>query len=231
MIKRYVSLACGCLGLLLAFQSPAQADVLLSETWDGTTIQNGLTISGDPLDNLGMWIDFPDSNRWGVVSDADCVAPCSGSYARHLEQTSDNTNSLFYGIDRAVSAGETFAIDFDYIATRNGRVTLLGLQAGTSALDPFAPFWFNGDPDDGESLLSGTDEVLPQSAAWTSASRTATAGSSFDALGFVVVMGGIDGVRGIDNINVATVAEPPTLALLAMGVLGLLFAQRHRHAA
>lgn len=222
MLKRHWSrLLAGGL-LALGFSLPAHAGVLLSETWDGTVIENSLTISGDPLANLGVWIDFPDSDRWGVVSDAGCTAPCSGSYARHLEQSSDNTNSLYYGIDYGVSAGETFSVQFDYVSSnRQARVGLLGLTAGVSVLDPFAPFWFNGDPDDGESLFSSAEEVLGRTGDWTSVSLTATAASSFDVLAFIVVMGGESGLRGIDNVQVATVPEPSALLLVLAGLMGL----------
>ena len=87
---------------------PAKA-TLLMENWDSATLANALTISGNPLNNLGTWIDFPNTNRWGIVSDGDCTGSCSGNYARHLVQASDNTNSLYYGINHAVMAGDKFS--------------------------------------------------------------------------------------------------------------------------
>jgi len=222
---------CFSLALLISiFSVPAHAVPLLTENWDTATIQNALTISGNPLNNLNNWIDFPDSNRWGIVTDGDCVAPCAGNYARHLVQTSDQTNSIFYGIDHAVTSGEAFNIEFDYVASnRDGRFALLGLTAGLTSLDPFAPFWYNGDATDGESLVASADEILASTSDWSHLSWSGTASADYDALALIVVMGGTTGVRGIDNIQVnSAVPEPSTLLLMAAGLAGLGFARRKK---
>lgn len=203
------------------------ADLLLVEDWEGgTTIQNAGEISGNPLNNLGTWYAFTSGTpRWGLDT-TGCSDPCDGTYARHLvPPDGDQTNSLYYGIAGPVSAGTTIDLSFDYISEyRGGFVGLLGLTGGVTVLDPFAPFWYNGDGNDGEQLLA--DGTLAMSSIWTGAVFSTTLTADYDALAFIVVMGGTRGLRGIDNINVATVPEPATLALFAMGLLGVGLARR-----
>lgn len=232
MVMKLKELLSKCFSLVFLtsiFAVPAHAGPILIERWDGATIENALTITGDPLSNLNRWIDFPNSDRWGIVSDGDCVAPCDGSYARHLVQSSDNTNSLYYGIEYGVTSGEMFNVGFDYVASnRNARVALLGLTAGSTVLDPFAPFWYNGDTNDGESLFLSTDETLLRTNEWAHFSWSGAASADYDALAFIVVMGGTTGVRGIDNIQVSSVPEPGTLALFGIGLAGMGLARRRR---
>lgn len=220
-------------GLLAA--APSRADVLVNETFTGTTIHDSLTINladANPAnDNLGKWIDFPNSFRWNVVNDpAFCQGPCEGEAARHLVQTSDSTNLLFYGLDAGgIAAGTELLLSLDYIfaspsAGRTGRVYLAGMLEGVHSLDPFAPWFPPSDTDDGVVLIS---QAL-DSDTWTSASFGVTLAQSFDALVVAVEMGGTTGLRGIDNVVLQTVPEPAGLALVAVGLLGLAGMRRRR---
>lgn len=217
----------GLLAVLLIGPQRANALILLDEDFTGTSISNGLTVNlldnpgNTSNDNLDTWIDFPNSDRWQVQSGGICTGPCSGAFAQHLVQTTDNTNMLFYAFDASgLAAGTMLSLDLDFITSnRDGRVVLAGMLNGQHSLDPFAPFFPPGDANDGIVIL---DEVLGQTSVWTSTGAfEATLGQQFDALALAVIMGGTSGSRGVDNIVLQTVPEPSSLALALIGLAGL----------
>lgn len=219
----------GLIGLaaVLSFGSAgAQAMVLLDEDFTGVTIANNKTVNllNNPGttsdDNLNTWIDFPNSFRWGIASGGICSSPCSGDFAQHLVQASDNTNLLFYAFDASgIAAGTVLTLDLDYInSSRDGRVVVAGMLNGQHSLDPFAPWFPPGDTNDGIVVL---DETLATTGSWISTpTYEAILPQAFDALALGIIMGGTTGNRGVDNVHLATVPEPGTLALLSVGLVG-----------
>jgi len=204
----------------------AQADPLLVEDWTDATIENAETISS--LSNLGTWYAFVDGTaRWELTTEGCADAdPCDGTYAHHLvpPYEEDHTNSLYYGIAGPFEAGMTINLSFDYVSSnRDAGIFLLGLTDGESEISPFAPWW---DPTEAIQLLA--DGVLDDSSQWMSMALSTTLTSDYDAIAFVVVMGGSSGLRGIDNINVSTVPEPATLALFGLGLAGIGFSRRKK---
>lgn len=204
----------------------ANAAVLLSESFTGQTIADGLTIdlitASTADDNLNRWIDFPNSNRWSIQSGGICAAPCSGTFAQHLVQATDNTNLLYYGLSGAgVTAGTTLTLSLDFISSnRAGRAYLVGMTYGQHALDPFAPWFAPGDTNDGVVLAS---QAL-SSGSWASTSFSHTLTQAWDVFVVAFEMGGTTGMRGIDNVRLETpptVPEAGTLALLGLGLAGV----------
>ena len=122
----------------------------------------------------------------------------------------------------------TINLSFDYVSeNRAASIFLLGLTDGVSGISPYAGYpyadgWWDEDAVD--ELLAGGGS----SSGWTSTALSTTLTSNYDAIAFVVVMGGTTGLRGIDNINVSTVPEPATLALFGLGLAGIGFSRRKK---
>ncbi len=207
--------------------SPVQAIQLLTEDFTGATIHNNLTINlkNNPPsgadDNLGKWLDFPSSLRWGISGNGQGGA--ADSYAKHLTQTSDNTNLLYYGIDLSGYLQlATFALDFDYIASnRKPTVVLAGMLNGQHALDPFAPWFSPGDLDDGETILQ---QKMNTTNSWTSVHIEGSVSKDYDVLALGFIMGGTTGNRGIDNISLSakSIPEPGIVLMIGIGFAGML---------
>jgi hypothetical protein len=226
----------GMLALLATLAAPAhdaKALVLIDEDFTGASIADGLSINllnnpgNTSDDNLNTWVDFPNSLRWGLTSGGICAAPCSGTFAQHLVQSSDNTNLLYYAIDASgLAAGTVLTLDLDYIASnRDGRVVLAGMLNGQHSLDPFAPWFPPDDPNDGIVVLN---QALTATGSWASRSYAVTLGQQFDVLTLGIIMGGTTGSRGVDNILLQTVPEPGALSMLGLGLIGLAFFVRRR---
>jgi hypothetical protein len=225
MNKAYSSVIIALVLLLLT--APAHALNLLMEDFTGVTILDGKTINlmnnppAGPDDNLGAWIDFPNTQRWGISDNGQGGA---GDYfAQHLVQIGDSTNLLFYGIDLSgLPELTSFTLDFDYVASnRSPQVVLAGMYDGMHSLDPFAPWFPPGDANDGIPFLN---ELLATKSDWDHAHFEGVVPEDFDVIAIGFIMGGTDGFRGVDNIQLdatTPVPEPATLLLFGSGLLGL----------
>ena len=228
-MKALIAAAALSTGLLVS--SMAHATILVDEDFTGAVISQA-TLT--PTQNLNMWLDLPTGTaRYGITSGAECVAPCSGDYARHLNPpTGDHTNLLYYGISSAVvPAGATqLQLTFDFIKqeppTTDGTAYILGLTAAGS-VSPFAP-WFSGPDVQVLASLNLYSDV------WTSSTpMIADLDGKYAAYAIAFQMRGTaadGGVRGIDNVNLQAIPEPMTLALLGAGLGFLGFAATRRRA-
>ena len=208
---------------------PANAVLLIDEDFTGATISDGLTLTSTT--NLGQWIDFPNTFRWGISAGGQGGA--GDQFAQHLTQApGDQTNLLIYGVDvSSLGYLDSFCLEFDYIAgAGRAGVVVAGLPdmgIGTDKVDPFAPWFadnalgFDGvDATDVRTIFS---QNLALTGVWDSESHiNIDIPDQFDTLAVGFIFGGTSGFRGIDNVEFnVKVPEASTMLLLGFGLIGL----------
>ena len=186
-----------------------------------------LLTNGDFESNVGL-----SGNSWGVFSNIDGWSTLSGpgieiqrntvvnaeSGNQYVELDS-NSNSAMYQAISGLSVGQTYNLDFWYhTRTNNG-----GNDNGINV------YWGNAAP--GNLQLAISDLVSSQTYNWIeySTNLVATAETmylTFSAEGLSNSLGGF-----IDNASLNSVPEPSNIALLTIGLLGLVISRRRANQA
>jgi MYXO-CTERM domain-containing protein len=222
----------GCflgIGILCVMASAAFADPIISEDFESITTADFTQTDFSPTTgSFDTWHTQPAN--W-IVNSSGGPGGAGDAYAQHLQ----NTVRLFEGT--ALSPGELPAgtlvkLDFDFIyedgftGITQAAVLVLGLNAGDASINVFAPF---NDP--GTTLYSAAI-APPLVSKWTHFSDSFVMPAEFDAIAIVFTNGAFgsnaDALRGIDNVSLASVPEPPAILLAALGLVAAGAIRRRR---
>ena len=186
-----------------------------------------LLTNGDFESNVGL-----SGHSWGVFSSIDGWTTLSGpgievqrntvvnaeSGNQYVELDS-NSNSAMYQAISGLSIGQTYSLDFWYHTRTNNGDNDNGINV----------YW--GDTTPGNLQLEISDLVSSQTYSWIeySTNLVATAETmylTFSAEGLSNSLGGF-----IDNASLNSVPEPSNIALLTIGLLGLIISRRRANQA
>jgi len=218
------------IGVLCAAASVSHADPLIANgdfesiTTSDFTQTNFSATTG----SFGTWHTQPAN--W-VVESSGGPAGAGDAYAHHLQ----NTVRLFQGVSLApgqLPSGSMLDLDFDYIyqsgfdGITQASVLVLGMNSGDPSVNIFAPF---NDPG---TLLFSSTLAPPFASDWTHFSASFSTSAEYDAIVVVFTNGAFGdntkGLRGIDNVSLASVPEPGLALLAALGLGGVRLLRRRR---
>lgn len=218
-------------GILCLATSGALADPLIAngDFESITTADFTQTNFSATTGSFGTWHTQP--TNW-IVEPNGGPGGAGDAYARHLT----NTVRLFQGTALApgqLPSGSLLLLDFDFIyqtgfdGITQAAVHVLGMNAGDAAINIFAPF---NDPG---TVLFSSAIAPPFQSAWTHFSASFTTPGTYSAIAVVFTNGAFGsntaGLRGIDNVSLASVPEPHMVLLALLGLLGIRIF-RHRRA-
>ncbi len=215
-------------GLVLVFTSSALAYTLTEDF----TLVNSINMANlSTSSGLNQWNDLV---RWQINTSGGNLGNWAQQTPNATSRATDETSLLYYGFDATgLGTGTTFSLDFDFLnddiqgynRDRDGTVYIGGLKAGDT-ISRWAPWGDLGTTNfDSASIAKDTSN-------WTAMSTfSGIVDDDYDVLYIAFKMGGYDGLRGIDNVNLQVgtpVPEPTTMLLFGTGIAGLIGLRRKK---